>query len=346
MFEPILPPVLPAHPPRDRLVAITSTLPVEVLLAAGLVPVDVNNLFMASPHRAELVESAERAGFPRTCCCWTRGLYGAVHDARIGRVVGVVRGDCSNTEALLEVLRSEGIDCIAFDYPRAPEPRRMQAALRELAETLGADLAEAERWRARLQPAREAAAQIDRLAWEHDRVTGLENHLWLVSTSDFCADPDRYRAEAHRFLDRAGHRPPIPHLLRLGLCGVPPIVPELYGFVESMGALVVYNETQRQFSMPVGGDSLSAQYTRYTYPYGLTPRIEDIRAECGRRRLHGLIHYVQSFCHRRIEDGLLRRNLGLPVLTLEADRPGPLSGQVRTRLEAFVQMLTARRRRE
>ena len=70
-------------------------------------------------------------------------------------------------------------------------------------------------------------------------------------------------------------------------------------------------------------------------------RIEDIAAECERRRLDGLIHYVQSFCHRRIEDRILRDRLGVPILTLEADRPEPLSGQLRTRLEAFVEMLAA-----
>jgi benzoyl-CoA reductase/2-hydroxyglutaryl-CoA dehydratase subunit BcrC/BadD/HgdB len=221
----------------------------------------------------------------------------------------------------------------------------MQQAIGELADALGADPAEAERRRERLAPARAAAAEIDRLGWEEARVTGLENHLWLVSTSDFCADPDRYRTDAERFVAQARGREPIPHVLRLGLCGVPPIVTDLYGFVEGMGALVVYNETQRQFAMPAPAGSLAEQYTRYTYPYGLSPRLEDVRTECRRRRLDGLIHYVQSFCHRRIEDRILRQSVDLPVLTLEADRPGPLSGQLKTRLEAFVQMLIARSHR-
>jgi len=346
MVEPILPPELPADLPKDRVVGITTTVPVEVLLAAGLVPVDLNNLFVTSPRRAQLAETAERAGFPRTCCCWTKGIYGAVHDAGIRLVVGVSRGDCSNAEALLEVLRHEGIRCVAFDYPRGREPARMQDAIGELAATLGADLGEAERWRERLAPARAAAAEIDRLGWEEARVAGLENHLWLVSTSDFCADPARYRTEAEQFVEQARGRAPLTPALRLGLCGIPPIVPDLYGFVEQMGALVVYNETQRQFAMTEPAGSLAEQYTEYTYPYGLAPRVEDIRAECRRRSVDGLIHYVQSFCHRRIEDRILRRSVDLPVLTLEADRPGPLSGQLKTRLEAFVQMLIARLRRE
>ena len=44
-----------------------------------------------------------------------------------------------------------------------------------------------------------------------------------------------------------------------------------------------------------------------------------------------------------LEDWLLREALDVPILTLEFDRPGPLDGQGRTRLEAFVERLDARR---
>jgi benzoyl-CoA reductase/2-hydroxyglutaryl-CoA dehydratase subunit BcrC/BadD/HgdB len=242
------------------------------------------------------------------------------------------------------VLQHEGTACLTFDYPQRQEAGEMARAVNGFAETLGADLQEAERWRERLAPVRAQAAEIDRLSWDEGKVLGLENHLWLVCASDFCGDPGLYRAESEAFVAAAARRRPFEGHLRLGLCGIPPIVPGLYGFLEAMGARVVYNETQRQFAMLAPAGSLAEQYRRYTYPYGVFPRIEDIRAECERRRLDGLIHYVQSFCHRRIEDRIVRDRVGLPVLTVEADRPGPLSGQLKTRLEAFVQMLTAKKR--
>jgi benzoyl-CoA reductase/2-hydroxyglutaryl-CoA dehydratase subunit BcrC/BadD/HgdB len=344
-MEPTLPPPLPDDLPAESLVGITTTVPVEVIFAARLLPVDLNNLFVTSDDPAALAERAERAGFPRTCCCWTKGIYGAVRRFGVGTVLGVTRGDCANAEALLEVLRHEGTRCLAFDYPARQDPEAMRRAIEELADTLGADLAEAEAWRERLAPARAAAARIDALTWQDGKVAGLENHLWLVSTSDFSADPDGYLTAAESFVGEASAREPDPPALRLGLCGIPPIVPALYEFVEAMGARVVFNETQRQFAMPRPAGSLAEQYARYTYPYGVFPRIEDIRAESERRELDGLIHYVQSFCHRRIEDRILRDRLRLPILTLEADRPGPLSGQLKTRLETFVQMLTARKPR-
>ena len=57
-------------------VGITTTVPVEILLAAGYMPVDLNNLFITDqdPHR--LVEIAERFGFPQNCCVWIKGIFG------------------------------------------------------------------------------------------------------------------------------------------------------------------------------------------------------------------------------------------------------------------------------
>jgi benzoyl-CoA reductase/2-hydroxyglutaryl-CoA dehydratase subunit BcrC/BadD/HgdB len=125
----------------------------------------------------------------------------------------------------------------------------------------------------------------------------------------------------------------------LGFVGVPPIVAGLYPFLEERGAPVVFNEMQRQFAMPQRCSGLVEQYLAYTYPYGIEARILDIKLEIARRRLRGLIHYVQSFCHHQIEDALLRRAVGVPVLTLEGDRPAPLDARSRTRIEAFLEML-------
>jgi benzoyl-CoA reductase/2-hydroxyglutaryl-CoA dehydratase subunit BcrC/BadD/HgdB len=341
--KPVLPPPLKAFD-TGRTVGLTTTVPVEVILAAGLTPVDVNNLFITSSAPGTLVALAEEAGFPRTCCCWTRGIYGAVRYFGLQRIVGVTQGDCSNTHALMEMLRFEGVECVPFEFPYQPDVERMELSISAFARTLGAAPGEAEHWRRELASVRQKAAEIDRLTWQEARVHGVENHLWLVSTSDFCADAECYEHEAERFLAIAAERPPIQHHLRLGYAGVPPITPEIYSFLESLGALVVYNETQRQFAMPEGGGSLAEQYSRYTYPYGIFARLEDIKTECERRALDGLVHYVQSFCYRRIEDKILRSTVRVPVLTVECDLPGGMSGQLRTRLEAFVQMLEARKR--
>jgi benzoyl-CoA reductase/2-hydroxyglutaryl-CoA dehydratase subunit BcrC/BadD/HgdB len=81
------------------------------------------------------------------------------------------------------------------------------------------------------------------------------------------------------------------------------------------------------------------QYRAYTYPYGVFFRLKDIQREIERREIKGLIHYVQSFCFRQIEDLIIRTRLKIPVLTLEGDRPGRLDARTRLRLEAFLEML-------
>jgi benzoyl-CoA reductase/2-hydroxyglutaryl-CoA dehydratase subunit BcrC/BadD/HgdB len=141
------------------------------------------------------------------------------------------------------------------------------------------------------------------------------------------------------FLKKAKARPAREGLLPLAFVGVPPIVSGLHGFFEESGARVVFNEVQRQFTMPGQAESLTEQYLRYTYPYSFFERLEDIRRETVRRRVRGVVHYVQSFCFRQIEDILLRKEIGLPVLTLEGDMPGPLDGRTRIRIQAFIEML-------
>jgi benzoyl-CoA reductase/2-hydroxyglutaryl-CoA dehydratase subunit BcrC/BadD/HgdB len=84
------------------------------------------------------------------------------------------------------------------------------------------------------------------------------------------------------------------------------------------------------------------QYLEYTYPYHIRFRLEDIKREIRRRRLDGIIHYVQAFCFRQIEDMIIRNELDLPVLTIEGNRPGRIDVRTKIRIEAFLDMLRAR----
>jgi benzoyl-CoA reductase/2-hydroxyglutaryl-CoA dehydratase subunit BcrC/BadD/HgdB len=105
---------------------------------------------------------------------------------------------------------------------------------------------------------------------------------------------------------------------------------------------VVFNETQRQFAMPNPGSSLAGQYANYTYPYSIRGRAKDILTQLHRRRVDGVIHYVQAFCHRGIGDIIFRHAIHLPVLTLEGNTDFTLNNHVKTRIEAFLDMLKRR----
>ena len=124
--------------------------------------------------------------------------------------------------------------------------------------------------------------------------------------------------------------------------GVPPIFLDLYEFIENLGAHVVYNETQRQFVLPYDTNDIVQRYLMYTYPYGVFARLEDMKEEIKRRRIEGIIHYVQAFCYRAIEEVILRETLGVPMITIEGDMPKQLDTRTKLRIEAFMEMLTGR----
>jgi benzoyl-CoA reductase/2-hydroxyglutaryl-CoA dehydratase subunit BcrC/BadD/HgdB len=187
--------------------------------------------------------------------------------------------------------------------------------------------------------------ELDRLTFAENLVTGGENHRFLVNSSDFSSDPDRFDTELESFLVEARKRLPLGGEIRLGFLGVPSVYDGIYEFIESLGGRVVFNEVQRQFSMPYEEDDLVTQYLRYTYPYEVKGRIQDIQTAVRERNLDGLIHYTQTFCFRQIHDILMRKYLAVPILTLEGDRPGSLDGRSATRIETFVEMLRERKSR-
>jgi len=328
-------------------IGITTTVPIEILLAADYQPVDLNNVFITDPSPEQLVNLAERAGFPLNCCSWIKGIYGVCMDYGIDTVLCVTTGDCSNTIMLMEVLKLRGLKVIPFAYPDKPDTRRMQHALQALAETLNTSLDAAERVRAELQPCRHLALELDELTWKQGLVSGWENHLWLVSTSDFNQDHHQYYHQLKELLHQCQQRQPYPSdWLRLGYIGVPSIYGhDFYHYLETKGARVVFNEIQRQFAMPQSGNSLAEQYSNYTYPYSIYERLKDITTELKQRRVNGVIHYVQAFCHRGIGDIIFRDAIDLPILTLEGNNDFFLTNHIKTRVEAFLDMLQRGRRR-
>jgi benzoyl-CoA reductase/2-hydroxyglutaryl-CoA dehydratase subunit BcrC/BadD/HgdB len=95
--------------------------------------------------------------------------------------------------------------------------------------------------------------------------------------------------------------------------------------------------------MPYPTASIAEQYLKYTYPYDIFTRIEDIKKEVEKRKIDGLIHYVQSFCFRQIEDAILKKLLKHPILTIEGDQPSTLDNRNRMKIEVFIEMLRSRK---
>jgi len=229
---------------------------------------------------------------------------------------------------------------IPFAYPDRPDVEEMGRRLQALAASLGTTMEAAEQMKRELADCRRLAGELDDLTWKENLVSGWENHLWLLSSSDFDGDYREYEGRLSEFLSECHQRRPSTEDLRLAYIGVPAVFAyDLYRFVERQGARIVFNEVQRQFAMPRPGNSLAEQYAAYTYPYSISDRLADIIPELRARRVHGLVHYVQAFCHRGIGDIIFRESIDLPVLTLEGNADYILTPQLRTKLEAFLDML-------
>ena len=321
-------------------IGLTTTIPVEVVLAAGLTPVDLNNLFIAAPGALSLVSQAEAAGLPRTLCAWIKGIYAAIKNhPEIAAVIAACQGDCSNTQALGEILAAEGLEVIHFKFPYPRDREQLAGEIHALMARLGADPEGVARIQARLAPLRRQLRRLDRLTWDTGQVSGRENFQWLISSSDFASDLDSYETGLAAFLEAAEKRHGAEGRVRLGFAGIPPIFTDLWDYLEELGAAVVFHEFPRQFSMPYDTNEVVEQYLRYTYPYDIWGRLGDLEEAVDTRSLDGLVHYTQSFCFRQMFDQLIRERLNAPILTIEGDRPTPLDSRTRMRLEAFVDVL-------
>ena len=249
-----------------------------------------------------------------------------------------MEGDCSNTQALAEILRYKGIRTVPFSYPFDRDREVLQREIEKLKIAFSVKNERLNIIEKELNGVRSTLDIIDHMTWDKNLVSGYENHLWLVRASDMIGDYKKYDSMARDFIEKAKSRTPIDGI-RIGYIGVPPIVPDLHDFIENVGGHVVYNETQRQFTLPIKTINLVDRYLKYTYPYGVFARLEDIQREIEKRKIQGIIHYVQAFCYRAVEDVILRETLGIPMITIEGDLPKSLDSRTKMRIEAFIELL-------
>jgi len=325
-------------------VGFTTTIPVEIVLAAGKTPVDLNNIFITDHDPIKMAEEAEDEGLPRNLCAWIKGIYTAVKKAEIDEVVAVTQGDCSNSHALAELFISAGIKVHSFSYPFEKESRydQLKAEMKRFAKSVGTTLESAVEYSKYTDPVREKLRKLDKMTVE-GHVSGFENHLWLVSSTDFNSSLSTYDKDLDDFLSMTEGRFLEKDGLRIGFIGVPTIFSDIYQFVESKGARVVFNEIQRQFAIPSNDPNYVQRYVDYTYPYDVFGRVEDIQKAVDERRLDGIVHYVQSFCYRQMQDITIRKNIKCPILTIEGDAPGGIDARTKIRIESFLEMLAARK---
>lgn len=322
---------------KSKRIGFTTSLPVEVLFAAGHIPIDLNNIFLTQDASAH-VHSAEIKGFPRTICSWIKGNYNAAITSHLDEVVGVVQGDCSNGNSLLDMISEEAIPIYRFSFPPAKTYAELGIEIAKLEEHYGVTRSQSTKVKERLDEIRKKLIILDGWTWQERIVSGKENHYWLVNSSDFMGNPDMFESELDAFMKMAAKRDPLPTRLRMAYLGVPPIYRNIYDVISELGGDVVFNEVQRQFSMSSLKSDLVEQYLVYTYPYSVFDRLEDIEQELELRSIEAVLSYTQSFCHLQIDNLLLKKYIDLPFLTLEGDQPEDIDSRTLLRIESFFEV--------
>lgn len=322
-------------------IGVTTTVPIEILIAADYEVIDLNNIFVTSEDYSKYIDIAEREGFPKSCCAWKKGMYGVCVEHEIKELVGVTEGDCSNTKALEEVLDMQGVKIYPFAYPHGRKLEDVKRLLDNFMDMFDVNLSDVEKVRKRLNKARAKARKLDELTFINNKVSGFENHLYQVSCSDFNSNVDKFEEELYEKIEEIEKRSPIDKKIRLGYIGVPPMTCDIYDYVENFDAHFVYNEVQREFAFPRAdkAENIYEQYYDYTYPYDIKFRLKDIKKQIKERKIDGIIHYTQAFCYRQIEDIVMKKQLDIPVLNIEGDKLNFLDARTKLRLEAFLDML-------
>ncbi len=319
-------------------IGFTTSFPVEVVFAAGHIPIDMNNIFVTG-NATDFVEQAEFDGYPRNICSWIKGMYSVALSSGIDAVIGVVEGDCSNTHSLMSTLTDKDIEVISFSFSHNKDRKKIADEIDKLEQYFNVKHSKVLEVKSRLDKIRKKLIRLDELTYKENKVTGLENHLWLVNSSDFNGDPDDFERRLDKFILEAEKREPIKTDFRFGFLGVPPIITDLYDFLLEHKVNIVFNEIQRQFSMPSLKKDIVDQYLHYTYPYTIFDRLKDIQTEIKERKIDAAISYSQSFCHRQIDNILIKKYIDIPVLTIEGDQPGELDARTKLRIESFLDML-------
>lgn len=191
-------------------------------------------------------------------------------------------------------------------------------------------------------------------------ITGLDS--LLISQIAFNDDPKRFTEELNKLCDELDERVKQGKpegKKRIMITGTPMAIPnwKLHSIIESLPAEVVVEETctgTRYFENEVNpqGDTIEDLITNLADRYlnincaCFTPnegRIDDILRYVKEYNIDGVVYSNLSFCHtysveyNRVEKAL--KEAGIPMINIETDYSTEDSGQIKTRVEAFIEMI-------
>jgi len=325
---------------RPPVAGITALVPPEMIFGAGWYPLDINNWIPGSDAR------------PRSkLCAWTASWREAILNGELDleALVVVAGGDCHNALADGQSAARKIKRTHFFFYPFDGDTGYMKEQLTALEEFLGmgrkvnGDPSHKRRAMEQVAAAKALGLRLDR-ARSDGKADPARAFKLLVSFSDLEGDPAGFERKLREALADAG-RQTVRDGPRVALIGVPPIYRDFHQVCAESGLQVVFDELPYEFLRLGGHDtaSLAGSYSNYTFARPVDFRLDFLKRELKRRKVDGIVHYAQFTCHHLLEDGLLREELDWPMLTVQGDLPGETPAQARLRLEAFGELLGAKR---
>jgi len=328
---------------KGKKIGFTSMMPTELIYCAGGIPIDLRTLFLMSHEKEKLITRAEIDGFPKYMSTWTKGIYGVVMEEKMDEIVVVMGGDSGESYALAEMFQMQGITVYPFSFPYDGDRKFLEMQMQVLSKRLGFEkMDNLDYWIFRLNDVRKLAHEIDKQTWESNKVSGYENHQYLFGTSDFEGDLDIFHTRLKSFKDELRLGKVFKQSIRLAYIGEPPLFTDIYKVIEEFDARVVFNEVQRQISMPFESKDLIDQYLRFTYPYPIFRRLVDIKKEISKRNIHGVIYNTEKTSFRQIEDIIIRKEIDLPYIMIESDGNFEVDTRTRLRLQNFIESLKSK----
>ncbi|NCD12372.1 MAG: 2-hydroxyacyl-CoA dehydratase [Epsilonproteobacteria bacterium] len=215
---------------------------------------------------------------------------------------------------------------------------------------------------------RSALQRLDKLRSSNPDIMPISGKdcLWITQVG-FMDDIERYTAKINELCDELEERvregvsvfpKGTPRLMALGTPFAPPNW-KLHTAVENTGGCVINEEScigHRYFKDNVdieGVESEEELYARLMTRYAkidcacFTPntgRIDKIVQMYKERKADGVIYYTLSFCHTyNVESHLVLEAMqkeGIPCLVIESDYSPEDAGQIKTRVEAFLESIS------
>jgi benzoyl-CoA reductase/2-hydroxyglutaryl-CoA dehydratase subunit BcrC/BadD/HgdB len=324
-------------------VGFTTTIPQEYIWASLSQPIDLNNLFISGDSKG-YIRIGEKIGVPRNTCSWIKGMMGVIssYTSEIEIIVAVSQGDCSNNASLMNLVNYyyPQIKVYFFSYPHDRDKQKLKDELTSLGNFLGVSENKVREIKEKLDKVRERLQLLDQLFYEKQNIPAKLYQNIMVSSSDFNSNINAYISRVEEIIEFSLKKEKQVFSFLLGYVGVPTIIKDIFDYLEEeLKIKLVYFEVENEFAMLKKNDDIVEQYANFNYPYDLNTRINNIRKEISNRKINGIIHYVQTFCHRQIDDAIMQKSFDVPVLTIEGDSPDLLDMRTKIRIECFIERL-------